>query len=69
MEETIRHIPIQHIAVRDRFRHDLGDLDSLAQDIERRGLLCPILLQCNGAETREELHAASRCAAGEKPSP
>jgi hypothetical protein len=46
--ETIHHIAVKDIAIRDRFRKDPGDLDGLAQDIDRRGLLCPVLLQRNG---------------------
>ena len=45
--ETIHHIPVEDISIQDRFRKDLGDLDSLAQDMGQRGLLCPILLQRN----------------------
>ena len=53
--EAIHHIPVEDIAVRDRFRQDLGDLDALAQDIDRRGLLSPVLLQRNGTKPPFEL--------------
>ncbi len=43
--ENIHRVAVTDIAVRDRFRQDLGDLDAFAQDIADRGLLCPVLLR------------------------
>jgi len=37
-------VPIEKIHIGNRFRQDLGDLDSLAQNIDQMGLLQPIII-------------------------
>jgi ParB family chromosome partitioning protein len=44
----MKELAIKKIRVRDRFRKDLGDLDSLAASIDQVGLLHPIVVRPDG---------------------
>ena len=44
----MKELAIKKIRVRDRFRKDLGDIDSLAASIDEVGLLHPIVVRPDG---------------------
>jgi ParB family chromosome partitioning protein len=44
----MRKLAINKIKVRDRFRKNLGDIDSLAASIDEVGLLHPIVVRPDG---------------------
>jgi ParB family chromosome partitioning protein len=41
---SVQHILMSRITISDRIRQDMGDIDSLAKDIEAHGLINPILV-------------------------
>jgi ParB-like chromosome segregation protein Spo0J len=45
---TTEYRAVDALRVGERFRHDLGDIDALAQDIDRRGLINPIVVTPDG---------------------
>lgn len=44
MNYRFENVPVEQITVKSRIRQDLGDLQALAENIRRRGLINPITL-------------------------
>jgi ParB family chromosome partitioning protein len=61
-------IPVDSIKIGRRFRKDLGDIASLAEDIRQIGLLHPIVIKEVGAQSgrRDQLTSANQIAEDNK---